>query len=274
MVDIDAAVGYVVAHGDDIDRARLAWLRCGTAPSDDLIDKAATGQTVKGGWPPLWDARAASVDATCFRLCELDDLGALGRAPARAALAWLASQQREDGTWEEDPSLAAVAPQWARPGDLEATLYLTANAAFWLAVSGPPPRTASSWGTSEPDNEYAEAVTRAGEVFRGALEPDGSWSSYLATAWLGGALLYYLGSFYESAKIQVALAERVPDLSAADVASLAATMRRVGMSVDDWLLVAARRRLADTQHSDGRWESDIDQSFDVHTTLTAIRALL
>ncbi|HTJ31659.1 MAG TPA: squalene--hopene cyclase, partial [Dactylosporangium sp.] len=32
MVDLDAAIGYVVAHGDAVDRARLAWLRTGQAP--------------------------------------------------------------------------------------------------------------------------------------------------------------------------------------------------------------------------------------------------
>jgi hypothetical protein len=45
------------------------------------------------------------------------------------------------------------------------------------------------------------------------------------------------------------------------------------MSDDDWLLGAARRRLAETQRSDGGWESDDGDQFNVHTTLTAIRAL-
>ena len=86
-------------------------------------------------------------------------------------------------------------------------------------------------------------------------------------------MLYYLGSFYESAQIQVALAERVPEMSPSDAAGLAARMRRVGMSVDDWLMVAARRRLAETQRSDGGWESEDGEAFSVHTTLTALRAL-
>ena len=50
-------------------------------------------------------------------------------------------------------------------------------------------------------------------------------------------------------------------------------MRRVGMSSDDWLLTAARKRLTETQRSDGGWPSDDGPAFDVHTTLTAIRAL-
>jgi hypothetical protein len=262
MVDLDAAIGYVVAHGDEVDRARLAWLRSGIAPPPEVLEKVELGITADGGWPAFWGGDVGSVDATCFRLGELDDLGALDRPAARRALAWLAATQRPDGTWEEDASLAGVAPPWAQPGDEEAKLYLTTNAAFWLIVGG------------EKDAEtLAAPIVRAAEAFRASLRPDGSWPSFLVTGWLGCALLYHLGWFYESAQIQVALTERVPGMSAADTASLAAALRRIGMSEEDSLLRAARRRLEQTQRSDGGWESDDGEQFNVHTTLTALRAL-
>ena len=91
MVDLDAAIGYVVAHGDTVDRARLAWLRSGIAPPPDVLDKVELGSTAGGGWPAFWGGDVASVDATCFRLGELDDLGALERPAARRALTWLAA---------------------------------------------------------------------------------------------------------------------------------------------------------------------------------------
>ncbi len=274
MVDIDAAIGYVVAHGDEVDRARLSWLCAGVAPSLDVLDKAEIGAAPDGGWPAFAGGDVASIDATCFRLGELDDLGALGRAPTRRAVAWLAARQRPDGTWEEAASLARSAPPWARPGDPEARLYLTASAAFWLAVAGPtadPGR--QHYGPRPEDNEHAALVARAAEAFRASLRPDGSWPSFLATGWLGAAVLYHLGWFYEAAQIQVILAERVPELSPGDCAAMAAALRRVGLSSDDWLLAAAGRRLAETQRSDGGWSSDDGDAFDVHTTLTAIRAV-
>src|SRR5689334_4321408 len=135
MVDLDAAIGYVVAHGDAVDRARLSWLCSGTTPPVDVLDKAELGQARKGGWPALWNSHTASIDATCFRLAELDDLGALDRPAARQAVEWLAGRQRPDGTWEEDESLAHTAPPWAQPGDPEARLFLTASAAFRIAVA-------------------------------------------------------------------------------------------------------------------------------------------
>jgi hypothetical protein len=274
MVDLDAAIGYVVAHGDAVDRARLSWLCAGVAPPEDLLDKAEMGQARSGGWPAFWGGDIASIDATCFRLAELDDLGALDRPAARRAVEWIASRQRPDGMWEEDESLAASAPVWARPGDPEARLYLTTTAAFWLTVAGPgidPAR--QHYGPRPEDNEHAALVARSAEAFRASLRPDGSWPSYLATGWLGAAVLYHLGWFYEAAQIQVILAERVPGMSPADCAGMAAALRRVGMSLDDWLLVAAKRRLSETQRRDGGWPSDDGDAFNVHTTLAGIRAL-
>jgi hypothetical protein len=288
VVDLDAAIGYVVAHGDAVDRARLAWLRSGIAPPPDVLEKVELGSTPGGGWPAFWGGDVPSIDATCFRLGELDDLGALDRPAARRALAWLASIQQPDGMWEEDAALAAVAPPWARPGDEEARLYLTTSAAFWLVVGGPSDeeRKAESvaaqeaafanyggYGAGRDTSEHTTRIVRAAEAFRASLRPDGSWPSFLVAGWLGCAVLYHLGWFYESAQIQVALAERVPDMSAADTASLYAALRRIGMSDEDSLLRAARRRLSETQRSDGAWESDDGDQFNVHTTLKALRAL-
>jgi hypothetical protein len=45
------------------------------------------------------------------------------------------------------------------------------------------------------------------------------------------------------------------------------------MSPDDWLLVAAKRRLTETQRTDGGWLSDDGDAFNVHTTLAGIRAM-
>jgi hypothetical protein len=226
------------------------------------------GQSAAGGWPAFWAADLPSVDATCFRLAELDDLGALDRPPARAAVAWLLSRQRPDGTWQEDPALADLAPPWATPGDPEATLYLTANTGFWLVVAGPaadaPPAEA---------NHHAEVIARATQAFRASLSPTGAWPSFLVTGWLGAALLYKCGWFYEASQIQSILTRRLPQMTPADACWLAAAFRRVGVPPTDDVMVAARRRLTDTQRSDGGWTSDDGEVFDVHTTLAGIRGM-
>lgn len=272
MVDIDAAIGFVVAKGDAVDRARLSWLRTGIAPDAEIVARAELGQAPDGGWPPFWADHVASIDATCFRLAELDDLGALGRPAARRALDWLANRQRPDGTWEEDEAFAENAPPWARPGDPEARLYLTANAAFWLTIGGPEARAAGPLDT-RPGGAYAGVVGKAALAIRDSLRTDGTWPSFLVTGWLGAGVLYRQEMFYESARMQMVLADRLPDMSPADVAWLASALRRAGVADDEWLLVGARRRLSETQRSDGGWPSDDGEQFDVHVTLAAIRAV-
>jgi hypothetical protein len=288
---MDAAIGFVVARGDRVERARLSWLRTGATPPPDVLTEAETGQSRHGGWPATWNGHIASVDATCFRLAELDDLGALGGEAARLALDWLASQQRSDGTWEEDQALAADAPLWAKPGDPEARLYLTANAAYWLTVAAIDAEAAAATSPSvvavgepgtpyaepplpyaQPESPYREALTSAADAIRAVINSDGTWPSFLVAGWLCAAVLYRQDLFYEAARIQLVLAERVPQMTPADTAGMIAALRRAGIANDDWLLVSARRRLSETQRSDGGWPSDDGDAFDVHTTLAAIRA--
>jgi hypothetical protein len=267
---MDAAIGFVVAHGDGLDRARLSWLRTGAPPAAEIVANAEIGQAPGGGWPALWAADVASVDATCFRLAELDDLGALGRPAARKALDWLANRQRPDGTWEEDGSLAGDAPAWARPGDPEAQLYLTANAGFWLTMAGLDARAAGPLD-HRVGGVYAGVVQAAAQAVATRLRPDGTWPSFLAAGWLGAAVLYRQEMFYESARIQAVLHERLPDLAPSDVAWLTSALRRADVAAEDYLLAAARRRLAETQRGDGGWSSVDGEQFDVHVTLAAIR---
>ncbi|MET8250125.1 prenyltransferase/squalene oxidase repeat-containing protein [Micromonospora sp. NPDC005197] len=271
VVDLEAAIGFVVAHGDAVERARLSWLRNGTPVPPELLETAEIGQSPDGGWPASWGGEVASVDATCFRLAELDDLGALGRPAARRALDWLASRQQADGGWDEDLSLTGSAPEWARPGDPEAKLFLTANAGFWLTVAGLDAR-ASGPLDHRVGGAYAGVVQAAAQSIVARLRPDGSWPSFLAAGWLSAAVLHRQEMFQESARIQVVLAERMPTMSPGDVAWLGATLRRVGIDLHDWIMVRALRRLAETQRSDGGWESDDGHQFDVHATLSAIRA--
>jgi hypothetical protein len=115
-------------------------------------------------------------------------------------------------------------------------------------------------------------VRGAADAIAECLRQDGSWPSFLVTGWLGAAVLYGQRRYLESARMRTVLAERLPDLSPADVAWLASALRRLGLGGGDPLLVSARRRLAETQHTDGSWPSDDGEAFTVHTTLTGFRA--
>jgi hypothetical protein len=266
VVDIDAAVGYVVAHGDPVERARLSYLRTRMTPPRQVIERITAGQTPSGGWPASGDGCIPSVDATCFRLGELDDLGGLRGPHVDRALDWLASVQRDDGTWQEDDALAAEAPPWAMPGDPEATLYLTSVTGFWLTVAD-----VEAHPHHDAPPRYEAVLAAATHHVVAQLRPDGTWPSFLATGWHAAGLLHEQQFFYESARVQLVLGDRLDSMSPADVASMAAALRRVNLG-DDWLLESARKRLGQTQRTDGGWDSNEGPIFDVNTTLTALRA--
>ncbi|MFI5935822.1 squalene--hopene cyclase [Actinoplanes sp. NPDC051494] len=298
MVDIDAAIGYVVAHGDPIERARLSFLRAGTPPPPSVLDTIGREQTGAGGWPAGGDTSVPSVDATCIRLAELDDLGCLHGPQADRAVTWLAGVQRSDGSWQEDDVLAPEAPPWAKPGDPEATLYLTAVAGFWTTAAGRHAATAAGQHAAATAAGQHAAATAAGQhavataagqhaaataggrhsaseraarFVAARLRPDGTWPSFLAAGWYAAGLLHGAQLFYESARVQLVLGDRLDGMSPADVATMAAVLRRAGLG-DDELLAGAHKRLTGTQRTDGGWDSDEGPVFDVNTTLTVIRA--
>ncbi len=92
---------------------------------------------------------------------------------------WLAAAQQRDGCWEEDAALADSAPEWARPGDPEARLYLTANAAFWLTVAGLDARAAGPLD-HRVGGAYAGVVQAAGA---GARRPAASRTAVGRRSW-------------------------------------------------------------------------------------------
>jgi hypothetical protein len=121
---------------------------------------------------------------------------------------------------------------------------------------------------------YAVPLSRAAEALRGSLGEDGSWPGYLASGWYAGAVMQRTDWYYEAARIFMILGERIRTMSAADAASMSAALRRIGVSEEDPVQVAARHRLDETQRPDGAWPSGDDGvPFEVQTTLAAIRAL-
>ena len=116
------------------------------------------------------------------------------------------------------------------PGDPEATLYLTVGRR--LLAGGRRGRGAPASRGAGPHG----AVAAGGGAFScRQLRPDGTWPSFLAAGWHAAGLLHEQQFFYESARVQLVLGDRLADMSPADVAAMAAALRRVNLG-DDWLL--------------------------------------
>ncbi len=254
----DAAIGFTSAidfvnrAGDALARAELAWLLRATPFHEDQTRALMAGQRADGAWEPAWAPGHSGVDATCYGIARALTRGMPIDAPQlQAAALFLAARQREDGAFEETPTLASVAPPWAMPGDPMAREYLTANAGFCLALL--------------VDRAAAE---RAAE----ALDHTESGGASSQTRWLRGALRYRLGDRAGAESDLNALCDECASLEAADLAWMLCALLAAGVSGSRRIARLGIARLMSLRNAHGVWgEGHAPDS--VHTTLDALAAL-
>jgi hypothetical protein len=251
----EKAIQFVRQNGDGTEQARLRYLMHGERPSPDTIQQLFNGQREDGGFAPFWARDYSSVDATCYRLAQAEQLGlGIDDASVEKAVRFLEGRQGEDGRFAEDSSIVNSAPPWATPGDLAAELYLTANAGFWLAFfdSADSARQAASFLATHLDEEKHKLP------------------SFAQAQWLACGLAWKLGREEFVDHLASHLYAQLPG-TASELAWMLMTLLSVDFPTDSGVIVAGSMRLAGLQTENGRFPSDEGQ--DVHTTLEALRAL-
>ena len=250
----EKAIEFVEQNGDEVELARLRYLLHGERPSAAIIQQLFNGQRDDGGFVPFWAPEYSSIDATCYRLAQAEQLGLDAAEPAMVdALRFLLWRQGEDGRFSEDSSVADSAPPWATPGDLAAELYLAANAGFWLAFFG-----------------FAEAVRPSANFLAAHLDTKThKLPSFAQANWLTCGLAWKLGMADLTDHLASHLYAQLPG-TASELAWMLVTLHSVDFPADRGVIVAGTMRLAGLQAADGRFPSDEGQ--DVHTTLEALRA--
>ena len=237
-MDLDRAAAFVEAGGSPLDRARLRALLDGEPATAGALPRANDD----GGFPSSWSGESSSLDATCFVLDQVSDFGDEAATLRARAILFLQAHRARDGWWQEDASLAAAAPEWARPGDEAATVYLTANCGYWCDSA------------------------RASDWLAAHVYADGRLPSFPQAHWLAAALLRRHGHAAAAMLVQH-LEETVAELAPSALAWLASTLPAEPVAA------TARERLAARQEPDGRWRSEDGEAFDVAATLAAIRVL-
>jgi hypothetical protein len=113
-MNIPLAIEFVKTHGSAIEQARLNVLLNAQRPTPQDIASLFKGQRADGGWRPLWAVDYSSIDATCFRLAQAEQLAIDDHHPALIkAIEFLSLRQHSDSTWEEEETVAELAPPWA-----------------------------------------------------------------------------------------------------------------------------------------------------------------
>ncbi len=266
-MDVERAETYIRKHGDEFDQARLNALS-GDGPvlSREQCQRFLAGQRADGGWAPFWTPDYSSLDATCYRLWQCDELMGLWDTPAVArAVTFLRSRQRADGSWEEDERVRDAAPPWARPGELAPRLYLTANCGWSLANAS----LTGSFVTTD------EAALRAGTYLESHLAQDGALPSFLQTHWLAAGLWMRLGredlAYRTLDHLATHLSGAIP---ASSLARMLTTLAGLGISPDHPLAQRATALLMSQQRADGSWASEDGPERDPYVTVEAVRGLI
>lgn len=257
-MNVEKALAFIKREGNVVERARLDYLLSAKRPSQEIVAQLFAGQRGDGGWAPFWAEDYSSLDATCFRLAQAEQLGMSNDEPAvKRAVDFLAERQAADGSWQEEDAVVDVAPPWAMPGDLASTLYLTANCGLWLAL------------LHENDDKTQSAATHLMDY----MGEDGNLPSFLQSHWLAAGLWRRLQQREPAARVFSYLETRLSDLPPGNLSWLLTTLSSAGVSTDEQLLSEAASLLEEAQDDDGRWTGEDGSGQDVHTTVEALRAL-
>jgi hypothetical protein len=255
-----ATLQHLMAQSDPTVQARLNYIFREQRPAPEVVQLLLTNQRLDGGWSPFWTMDYSSLDATCYRLAKAEQMGytAPDEPALQRALQLFVQRQQPDGSLEEESSKADAAPNWAKPGNQAAGLYLTANCGYWL----------SSW-----DQTISPAQRAAAYIWQ-FLDEQGHLPSFLHTHWLAAGLWYRLGQHEEAERVINYLDSRLSDISASGLAWLVCCLRAVGVPLlSNQCLRKAILLLEKQQQPDGLWKSEDGPSEDINATLEAIRAL-
>ena len=251
----DKAIHFIEQNGSDTELARLHYWLEGKRPSAAIIQQLFSGQRQDGGFAPFWAPKYSSIDATCYRLAQAEQLGLDTTEPALAnATQFLMERQGKNGRFAEDTSLADSAPPWAAPGDMAAELYLTANAGFWLAYFG-----------------AADTARLSANLLAAHLDAEtNKLPSFTQAQWLTCGLAWRLGMSDMADRLASSLNAHLPQ-SASELAWMLTTLISIDYPRERDVITNGIVNLAKMQREDGRFPNEEGQT--VHTTLEALRTL-
>jgi len=147
-MDLDRAAAFVEAGGSPLARARLRALLHGEPAPPEALPRANDD----GGFTARGSGGASSLDATCFTLDQVSDLGDEAATLRARAILFLQAHRQRDGCWQESEDEAE-------------TVYLTANCGYWT------------------DN------ARAADWLAARVTPEGRLPSFVQAHWLAAGLL-------------------------------------------------------------------------------------
>lgn len=260
-IDLKRAVQFIESKGAPADKARLRTILHGAEPDAVILRPLFDLQNNDGGFPSRpRPGNVSSVDATLTTLWRLDGWGLFPSPAAEKALAFLITQQREDGSWDENPALPRIdlAP-WIIPGDYNTRVYLTAYSAFWLGLT---------------PHRKQPAFQQAAGYLAVQQEGSGKLPGFSHSSWIGAGVFFLGGEpFRRNAENGLAYLSAIPfsEWEDSQLAWAVDCLRRAGLPVETPWISTALEQLSQRQNEEGSWVSEDGPSYTIAATLEVIR---
>ena len=262
-MDPGPSVAFVEEKGTELEKARMRRLLYGVDPTPDVVRSLTARQNGDGGFPQRGVEDGPScVHGTLNALWQMDELGVLGSPAGDEALRYLVAVQREDGGWDEDASLAECGvPPWATPGDLRARLYLTAYAAYWLALAG---------------RAEHQAFGQALPFLRRHQDDTGRFHGFIHTTWIATSVFVMAGNQYVDVAmkgLQALIARPLPEWVDSQICWALDCLGRAGVPKDQPFVRAGLAELLGRRGADGGWASEDGAAHSAGATVEALKVL-
>lgn len=262
-MDITKSVVFIEEKGTELEKARVKHILYGQEPERDVIWQFTGLQNNDGGFPfDMVQGNLSTVDNTLVALSWMDELGLLKSSSADKAIGYLVMMQKDDGGWDEDLSIMQYAlPPWISPGDLRTRLYLSAYAAYWLAVRG---------SVTHP------AFQKALEFLLQHQDECGRFRGYLHTTWIATSVFLMAGSQYsEVVEKGLQALEKKPlvEWEASQIAWALDCLGKAGLQGNHPFIKECLAELINRQRPNGSWSSEDGEAFAVGATIGALKVL-
>ena len=262
-MDLSKSESFIEGHGSSLEQARARWILHRVKPEPDVVQSLAELQNEDGGFPfHMVKGNLSAIASTIVALWWMSDLGLLQSPTAARASRYLLAIQRDDGGWDEAPAIAQYnPPPWATPGDLKARLYLSADAAFWLAVMG---------------YQGQPAFQRALDFLLNQRDEMGRFYGFFHSTWIATSVFAMTGLQYAAVVeqgLQVLMGRPLSEWVASQIGWALSCLAQAGIPKAHPFVEQGLAELARRQRPDGSWTSEDGETHDVGATIEAVKVL-